>query len=206
MCGRFTTARREQMEIRFERKMLEDKGEWKPDWDVRPTTDQPAIANDQPDTIQLFRWGLLPYWAKEPETKYSMINARVESLKDKKTYKNILSQRCLVPVTGFYEWQNKQRYHFMRADKQPYALAGLHTHWEQSGYESIDSFTIITTEPNELVKNVHGRMPLVLAPEQEESWLHGDVNTPEFENILTYQIPSEELIMYPVNGPDDLKY
>src|SRR5207245_756915 len=132
-----------------------------------PGKDQPELAN--------LRWGLVPSWADDPDIGYRMINARAETVADKPAFRAAFRQRrCLLLADGFYEWKpvgkHKQPYHFRLRDGKPFAFAGLWEHWEGDD-KRIESFTILTTTANEVVKPVHERMPVLLAPKDFERWL-----------------------------------
>jgi putative SOS response-associated peptidase YedK len=171
-----------------------------PPWDynVAPTTFQPVIRPDR-DTgereLTLMRWGLVPYFAKDLKTfAFSTINARAETLETSAIFRGPLERhRCLVPADGFYEWKQlptdtlfgpdpalkrskknapaKQPYAFTLAGDEPFAFAGLWDRWKDPAGGILESYTIITTTPNELTATVHGRMPVILRPQDHDLWL-----------------------------------
>jgi putative SOS response-associated peptidase YedK len=115
------------------------------------------------------RWGLVPSWSKEPKSSYSLINARAETVAEKPAYRApFRRRRCLIPANGFYEWKQKggrkQPYHIRMKDGEPFAFAGLWERWEGDG-QVIESCSIIATEANNVVRLIHDRMPVILAPE-----------------------------------------
>jgi putative SOS response-associated peptidase YedK len=122
------------------------------------------------------RWGLVPSWAKDPSFGARTINARSETAAEKPAFRAAMrSRRCLVPVDGFYEWTaaedgGRQPWHVRRRDGTPFALAGLYEHWG-AGERTIESFTILTTEANEVLRPLHDRMPVVVAPADFAAWL-----------------------------------
>ena len=125
--------------------------------------------------ITLMHWGLVPGWSKGPDSKFSMINARAETVAEKPAYRAAFkSRRCLVPADGFFEWRaegkKKQPFYIHMKDEKPFAFAGLWERWEK-GAEPITSFTIIVTEANELLRPIHERMPVILAPKDYARWL-----------------------------------
>lgn len=144
----------------------------------------PIISNQQTSTIQLFHWGLIPTWAKDEEMRKNTLNARIETIAEKPSFRNLLHQRCLVLVDGFYEWQwldtqgkSKQKYLIHMPEEKPFALAGLWNEWvnQQTG-EVWNTYTILTTEANELMSEIHNtkkRMPVVVREEGEVDWLSG---------------------------------
>lgn len=136
---------------------------------------------------ELMHWGLIPSWAKEPSVGYKMINARAESVLEKRTYRPLVADaahRCLVVADGFYEWLKPEDpkaprvpMHFGLKGGEPFAFAGLWTVWSPPDGEPIDSCTIITTDANDLVAPVHDRMPVILSgPDAEDAWLGPEVD------------------------------
>lgn len=122
------------------------------------------------------RWGLIPHWAKDPAIGARMINARAETVTEKPAYKAALRRRrCLIPADGFYEWRKhgrrKQPYFITMQDDRLFALAGLWERWEGSDHSYIESCTVLTTEPNERVRPIHNRMPVIVSPESYDLWL-----------------------------------
>lgn len=148
----------------------------------------PVITAQSPDKIQFYEWGLLPGWAKEKKFQANTLNARFENLHEKPSFKNILNNRCIIPAEAFVEWQwvdskGKEKIKYLlQIDKNPiFAFAGLWSEWrEPATGELIPTFTIITTEANELMARIHNtkkRMPIILRPESEQDWLkHGAIN------------------------------
>jgi len=129
-------------------------------------------------SCEMFHWGLIPAWAQSTERQYKMINARVETVAEKRAYSGLLDQhRCLIPADGFFEWQPqdegpKQPWWFHLSGAELFAFAGLWTSWQpQPDVEPVDSCTILTTAANNIVSPVHGRMPLIMSREDEETWL-----------------------------------
>ena len=123
------------------------------------------------------RWGLIPSWAKDPKIGVQCINARAETISAKPSFREAFQKRrCLVPADGFWEWETigkkKIPWKFTRPDGEEFCLAGLWESWMSEG-EPLESFMIITTSPNELVRSVHNRMPVILSPNEAEIWLEG---------------------------------
>lgn len=142
----------------------------------------PIITNANPTTIQLASWGLIPGWAKDTRIQNSTLNAKMETLQEKPSFQAVMHQRCLVPVTGFYEWhwldskgKHKEKYLITCATNEIFSFAGLWNTWIDPGTEKTQqSFTILTTEANELMAKVHNsakRMPIIISPAAEEEWL-----------------------------------
>jgi putative SOS response-associated peptidase YedK len=153
-----------------------------PSYNIAPTTMQPVIVPDR-DTgvrsLRIMRWGLIPFWAKDPRALgLSTMNAKAETLMDKPMWRTpFKKRRCLVPADGYYEWKKldaktKQPYAFRLKDGGPFAFAGVWEHWKApDGALEWDTFSIITTEPNELTATVHNRMPVILHQRDWQRWL-----------------------------------
>jgi len=182
VCGRFTSSqRREAIGERFEVAVPETYSER---FNLAPQQ-QALIVRDQDGDREavMAKWGLLPRWAKDPKIAFKMINARAETLPEKPAYRSLISKyRCLIPADGFYEWivdedGKKTPIYFQLAERTLFAFAGLWTSRtdEQTG-EIVESCTIITTTPNELVATVHDRMPVVLPVDLESVWLDSAVS------------------------------
>lgn len=147
----------------------------------------PIITNDNPAIIQPAEWGLLPSWAADRKFNNNTLNAKIETLKEKPSFKPYTSQRCLVPASGFYEWRwldekgkYKQKYFISITGEELFSFAGLYSKWlDPVTREEINTFTIITTEARGVMQYVHNsknRMPMVLTPGVEEKWLkNGDI-------------------------------
>ena len=147
----------------------------------------------------------MPRWAKSPADGARMINARAETLTEKRTFSPLLeSHRCLVPADGFYEWQAregapKQPWFFHQPDDAVFSFAGLWTTWQPDpDVEPLESVTIITREPNEVVAPVHRRMPAILAQEDEEPWLDAGTGVEEALSLLS-PVPDDRLAAVPVS-------
>jgi putative SOS response-associated peptidase YedK len=183
MCGRIT-ATFEFNEIRVRWNLDRDLSLYSRRYNIAPeqiaaATEQkvPVIVHDENGNhCKLMHWGLIPNWAKDPAIGNRMINARAETLTERAAFKNLVgSHRCIIPADGFYEWRREGRRKIPMwvhlKGREPFGLAGLWDVWRKPDGNGMESFTIITTEPNELVRPVHGRMPVILRPEDEERWL-----------------------------------
>lgn len=144
----------------------------------------PVITNKQPEKIQLFNWGLIPFWAKDDSIKKNTLNARIETIHEKPSFRNSINNRCLILADGFYEWQwlddkgkQKQKYELTLLDNELFAFAGLYSEWtDKSSGEIINTYTILTTEANELMSKIHNtkkRMPIIVSSDNEQTWLNG---------------------------------
>ena len=202
MCGRFTIAITVGFYDRFS---VEERSlPLQVRYNVAPSQDAPVIVRQDSNQALLMRWGLIPSWAKDAKISYRMINARADTLAVKPAFRIPLQKsRCLVPATGFYEWKEtggkKAPYYIRRKDSALFAFAGLYDTWKSPEGREVISFTIITTEPNGLIRSLHDRMPAILRREDETLWLQeGKMGSDELERILS-PYPVEDLIAYPVS-------
>ncbi len=181
------------------------KYEEKARYNAAPSQLLPVITNQEPTTVQYFSWGLLPSWAKEKEHGLRPINARTETILEKPQFKRLMSsKRCLVPADGFYEWKRvgktKTPYRIVLKDQELFTFAGLWDEWvDQGSGEVFNTFTVITTEPNELMAGIHNRMPVILHPEEERLWLSETNDVQRLAELLR-PYPAEEMKAYPVSA------
>lgn len=188
MCGRYTLYTEflkliERFEIEAPPKEL--SGLYQPRYNIAPT--QRVLAVQKQDgrrRLGLYRWGLIPFWAKEASIGTQQINARIESAAEKGSFKHsFLKRRCLILADGFYEWKKEGKekipYYFFAPDKQPFAMAGLWDRWISPEGEAVFSCTILTREAAGEVRSVHDRMPVILPREEEEGWLSAWTDSPE---------------------------
>lgn len=202
MCGRYTL-------ITDIKKIAESFGveptlTAAPRYNVAPTQDVVAILQNGSAHLSMLRWGLIPAWAKDESIGSRMINARAETLAEKPSFKSLLRRRrCLVVADGFYEWRSegksKTPMYITLQDDQPFAFAGLWDLWQSPEGQQIQSCTIITTEPNELMATIHNRMPAILRPGAHEDWLNPQLRD---EHVLTHWLkpyPSELMKARPVS-------
>jgi putative SOS response-associated peptidase YedK len=150
------------------------------------------------------RWGLIPRWAKDPSIGNRMINARAETVASKPAFREAFQgRRCLLPADGFYEWKRcgarKQPMYLRMLDGRPFAFAGLWARWRPEGGEPVESCTILTTEPNELVADIHKRMPVILPPQDYGPWLDPETRDPARLSGMLQPYSAEEMIAYPVS-------
>jgi len=208
MCGRASLTKVEkELEERFHATFYrEDIERYNPlpNFNVAPTHYHPVITNEDPDHFHPFRWGLVPFWAKDEKIGYKMINARVETLNEKPSFRQALQRRrCLVPFDGFYEWKKtdgtKQPFFIHRKDSGLFAMAGLWEKWKDPGSGTpLFTFTLITLDASPLIGKLHDRMPAMLLPEEEELWLDREM-PPEEALKLIRPYPDELLEIYPVS-------
>jgi putative SOS response-associated peptidase YedK len=183
MCGRYVRkSDKQKIADAFHLAKVPDIVMAPSDYNVAPTTHQPVIRNSREGEreLVLMRWGLIPHFTKQlSDVKgISTINARAETLEKSATWRvPFQRRRCLIPADGFYEWKKldektKQPYMFGMKDAAPFAFAGLWDAWKEPAGESwLQSFSIITTDPNELTATVHSRMPVILKPSEYDRWL-----------------------------------
>lgn len=200
MCGRSSLSKTEkEIEKRFNATFYSDElvqYNPLPNYNVAPSHRHPIITNQDPEKIHLYKWGLVPHWAKDEKIGYKMINARIETVLEKNSFKKAVeSRRCLVPMDGFYEWKRNGKekipYHITTTNVEIFSAAGLWEKWiSHNTGEELYSFTVITQGPNELMKGIHDRMPAILLPEQESLWLDMSISPKEALQIIE-PYPSE---------------
>lgn len=174
-----------QLKARF-RATFESDATWEPALEINGFTHpkMPIVTNDKSDVFQLYEWGLMPSWAKDKTFQKNTLNARIETIGEKPSFKQVLSNRCLIPATGFYEWQwldtqgkNKQKYFLSVQDQEAFAFAGLWSLWaDPNTGNTLGTYTIITRPATGLMCKIHNsklRMPWVLNPKDETNWLVG---------------------------------
>jgi putative SOS response-associated peptidase YedK len=207
MCGRF--ARRSTQEVLADwfGVELEDMPWFAPDYNAAPQSTQPVVrlnADSGKREFALMRWGLVPYWAKDAKIGYSTINARVEEAAAKPLFREAFKKRrCLIPADAFYEWQQlnqkmKRPFAFALQNGDPYAFAGLWERWKPREGLPLETFTILTTDPNALAERVHNRMPVILEPRDYSRWMEpGDPARPPVDLLRPY--PAEKMHSWPVD-------
>ena len=205
MCGRFALATdNETIAQQFELPIPEGMT-LAPRYNIAPTQPVTAVRLSHNNQRELthFHWGLIPSWSKDPKMGSRMINARSETVADKPSFRAAFKRRrCLIPVTGFYEWQKlnggKQPMYIHPADEDLFAFAGLWEIWSSPDGSEIESCTILTTTPNELMEPIHNRMPVILEREDYDVWLEpGD--RPEQGLHLLRPFPPHKMAVYPVS-------
>ncbi|MFH1923901.1 MAG: SOS response-associated peptidase [Planctomycetota bacterium] len=207
MCGRFTL--RAPASVVAAQFGLFEMPPFAPRFNVAPTQPVAVVrcAFDEPKPrreLAWLRWGLIPSWAKDPAIGNRMINARAETVAEKPAYRAAFRQRrCLVVADGFYEWQRlgarKQPYFIRMRDDRPFAFAGLWESWQGPEQGPVESCTLLTTEPNELLEPIHNRMPVILAADDYQQWLDPAVRKPEMLEPLLRPFPAERMIADPVS-------
>jgi len=201
MCGRYTFFDVSKL---YERFGVNDRIDWdRARYNVTPGSLMPVVLRQSPNSVKIMKWGLVPFWAKDPRIGYRMINARAETIESKPAFrKPFLAQRCLVPANGFFEWQHangKQPYYIELAGRPVFTMAGLYDRWTDAEGKETLSYTIITTAANAMMTPIHNRMPVILTPEAETEWLDPTVTDKvRLKSILT-QNANDKLKAYPVS-------
>lgn len=175
MCGRFQlSVKGKQISERFNVEVFDEF--YKPNFNCAPSQKLPVITNSEPNALNFYQWGLIPFWAKDPKIGYKLINTRAETILEKPSFKRAFkSRRCLIPANGFYEWKkdkNKTPYRIFLKNDDLFAMAGIWETWQDAEDRPLHTFSIITTNPNSLMEKIHNRMPVILAAENETDWLH----------------------------------
>jgi putative SOS response-associated peptidase YedK len=187
MCGRmsriFTEKDAEKQKKFMITKIMREFG---PSYNVAPTQEVPVIIPGS-RILDLYKWGLIPFWAKDKKIGSKLINARSESLEEKPSFREAFKKRrCLVLASGFYEWDSgKKPHHIQVKNEKILAFAGLWDEWKdkESG-EKIKSCTIITCEPNSFMKKIHKRMPVILMEEDYSAWLSDKSGFDDLKHLL----------------------
>jgi putative SOS response-associated peptidase YedK len=203
MCGRYTYFPREFANLRV-RWNLEEIALVAPRYNIAPSQEAPVVVLAGPKRkMEMFRWGLVPSWAKDPAIGNKMINARAETLSERSSFKELLmTRRCLILADGFYEWRRegarKFPLRFKLKSGEPFAFAGLWDSWRQPDGRLLRSYTIITTEANDVLRPIHNRMPVMLSDDDALKWL--TARDPEAGGTLALlkPFPAEKMAGYEV--------
>ena len=205
MCGRYTqTSTPDAIAQHFH---LDEPPLFNPRYNIAPSQDVAAIRLNAETAKRegvLLRWGLIPSWAKDPKIGNQCINAKAETVAEKPSFRSAFKKRrCLVIADGFYEWQvqgaRKRPMWIGLRDRRPFAFAGLWEYWKPADGEPLETCTIITTEPNDLMATIHNRMPVILAPSSYEQWLNPAFQQVEALNALLRPFPAEHMTAFPVS-------
>ncbi len=213
MCGRYTLSAPDPAAIRS-RFPIGESLEVRQRFNVAPGDDVLAVTTDREGAHRgdLLRWGLVPSWAKTPDTGMKMINARIETVAERPAYRRSFERfRCLIVADGFYEWQRtaggpKQPFHITRDDGALFAFAGLWSIWHAPDGGKLRTCTILTMAANSAIAGLHDRMPVILAPEAEPEWLDGSTPPDRLTEILT-GLPAGQTALSPVGrAVNDARY
>jgi putative SOS response-associated peptidase YedK len=213
VCGRYTLATPNPAAVRA-RFPVGESVEIRRRFNVAPGDDVLAVTTDRfgEPRGELLRWGLVPPWSDGPGTGVKMINARIETVAERRAFRRAFERyRCLIVADGFYEWRRapsgaKQPFHITRSDGALFAFAGLWSIWYADDGAKLRSCTILTTAPNRAIAPLHDRMPVILAPAAEERWLDPATSRAELFTLLV-GLPAEQTALAPV-GPavNDARY
>jgi putative SOS response-associated peptidase YedK len=204
MCGRFTLTLDPG-----ELQALLDLGPFvhivQPRYNIAPSQPIPIVKDANKREVELYRWGLVPSWADDPNIGNRMINARSETAHEKPSFRAAFKRRrCLILADGFFEWHADQKgapktpYLFKLKNDYPFTFAGLYEHWQAPEGGELHTCTILTCPPNDLVKDYHNRMPVILGEEARWQWLLEDTNEKALLDMLI-PYPAEEMKCYPVS-------
>lgn len=205
MCGRYTLVT--DIEKLMKRFFINGIPiDLKPRYNIAPGQMIPAIIQDRGSRrMGQLRWGLIPNWAKDEKLGVKMINAKAETIEVKPAFRQLFARkRCIIPADGFYEWkrteQGKQPMRMTLKNEALFAFAGLYDTWIRPDGEKVHSCTIITTEPNRLLADIHDRMPVILKPEDEGIWLDREQYDAKLLRSLLVPYDEHEMKAYPVSG------
>jgi len=206
MCGRYVLRRlKDWLDDAFAELKIRPDLSFLERYNIAPTQNVPAVRweQDGPTLVNL-RWGLIPSWAKDPSIGNRMVNARAESLAAKPAFRTAFQRRrCLIPADGFYEWQTragqkqKQPHLIYLKNDRPFAFAGIWDRWETPN-ETIESFSIITTQANSLIKPIHDRMPVILTGKNLDLWIRPIARETELTSLLV-SYDATAMTHYPVS-------
>jgi len=177
----------------------------KPHFNISPQQNVFVITNDGiKNKLQTMRWGLVPFWSKDEKIAYKTINARVESISEKASYRNsFVSKRCIIPASGFYEWQksdkNKIPYFIKEKGSKYISLAGLYDSWKDQSGKELQTFTIITLPANSQMIPIHERMPALLDKENEQAWLNSKISDKDLLLNILHEAGDVEFDMHQVS-------
>jgi putative SOS response-associated peptidase YedK len=206
MCGRFTlTVSADTIADFFG---LAEVPVLSPRYNVAPTQSVLAVRHISAEAEReavLLRWGLVPSWAKDARIGNQLLNARCETAAEKPAFRTALRRRrCLIPADGFYEWQRqdggKQPFCFRMKDDRLFAFAGLWEHWQDPNGDVLETCTILTTEPNDLARPIHDRMPVILPTVSFAEWLDPRIQDSARVSPLLRPFPAEQMRVYPVSS------
>ncbi len=220
MCARYTL--RVSAQSLGDLFQVDGVPELEPRYNIAPTQDVPVILENKEGLreFHMMRWGLVPMWAKDLSIGNKMLNAKSETVFEKPAFKGAaVKRRCLIPADGFYEWNDepvhaaslfddapgptaktrKQPYHFTLADGRPFAFGGLYERWTSPEGATIETCTILTCAPNELVAQLHDRMPVIIPPGEYASWMSRELTQAPAIATLMATFPAEGMRMARAN-------
>lgn len=205
MCGRFTQTKEGAAIAKTFH--LATTPDIQPRYNIAPTQPIAAITQTEDNRdLRIFKWGLVPSWAKDPSIGNRMINARAETAAEKPSFRAAFKRRrCLIVADGFYEWQRtgsskkKQPYYIQMEDEAPFGFAGLWERWQDGEGSYLETCTILTTEPNKLMAPIHNRMPVILHPDDHDLWLDPSLQDGRHVQHLLAPYEPEAMQRYPIS-------
>jgi putative SOS response-associated peptidase YedK len=206
MCGRYVLKRKD-LEALMEQLGVKDPREFVSRYNIAPSTMIPAIrtsaSNGGREAVAL-QWGLVPFWSKDAKSGAKLANARSEGIAAKPAFREPLrKRRCVVPASGFYEWQTigrlKQPWFFQLRDESPFVFAGLWERWRSSDGVELQTCSLITTSPNDVVRPLHDRMPVILRAPAVDTWLDTAISDPAQLEPLLRPLPDGTMKGTPVS-------
>jgi putative SOS response-associated peptidase YedK len=203
MCGRYRRTTSDEELARIYNIPIPVQSDLPISWNIAPGQ-KILVIRKNPETgqrsLDALRWGLIPVWSKDEKIAFKTINARVETVDTSPSYRSAFKKRrCLIPVDSYFEWKKagtvKQPYSISMMDDAPFVFAGLWEGWKPPGSDEwIRTCTIITGEPNELIAQIHNRMPVILPEQHHDAWLSGDAG----REVLTL-FPGERMKAWPIS-------
>ena len=172
---------------------------------IRDEQQRTASSGNFNKEVSALKWGLIPFWSKDPTIGNRLINSRSETVAEKPAFREAFKKRrCLIPTDGFYEWQkqkdgSKQPYFIHMEDKQPFAFGGIWEQWKNPKGGMVETFSILTTEPNKTVKPIHNRMPIIIDQSDFNFWLDPMIQEPEEVKSLLKPYTAKEMEAYPIS-------
>jgi putative SOS response-associated peptidase YedK len=205
MCGRYSLTT--ELDRAISHFQAEPLVKLAPRYNIAPTQPVPVVHQNLDNhrrELTLMHWGLIPSWSRDPNIGARLINARSETVAEKPSFRNAFRRRrCLLPATGFYEWQQltkgKQPFNCCREDGGLFALAGLWETWQGPNGEEIESCTILTKAADELMQPIHDRMPVVVSPDDYQSWLDAQTNPVQLHALINASTLAV-MYLYPVSS------
>lgn len=205
MCGRYTLAKT-LAEIEEIVGDLDAGIPLAPRYNIAPSQPVLSILGARPRRLTFTQWGLIPSWAKDPTIGSRLVNARSETAAEKPAFRSAFARcRCLIPADGFYEWakvpgqRTKQPMYIHLRSGAPFAFAGLWSEWHGPDGTELTTSTILTTEPNDLVKSVHSRMPVILPADAYDAWLDPGTSDADALTGLLIPYPADAMTMHAVS-------
>lgn len=202
MCGRYSLSKNKiELEERFQAEMLP---EFNPRYNIAPTQLVPVITSASPKGFSFFYWGITPEFGKNKPVALKLINARAETIDQKISFKSSFQKRrCIIPADGFYEWKKlgkktKIPYRFTMRDEGIFSMAGIWEEYESVNGETQHTFLMLTTSPNEIVSEIHDRMPVILTKEEEKKWLDDYTSEEDLKKILK-PFSADSMLSYSVS-------